>query len=149
MKELNGVTQFDGENAFLSNFWPCKIVLWERAYPSVEHAYQAAKCIDDDEREEIRLAATPGKAKRLGRKCTIRSNWERVKARVMEQLVRAKFKDPELMAKLRATGTQEIIEGNTWNDRFWGMVWDEKANQWRGQNQLGRILMMIRDEATE
>jgi predicted NAD-dependent protein-ADP-ribosyltransferase YbiA (DUF1768 family) len=39
----------------------------------------------------------------------------------MFELVLEKFKQNlELKQKLLETGNQELIEGNTWNDTFWG-----------------------------
>jgi predicted NAD-dependent protein-ADP-ribosyltransferase YbiA (DUF1768 family) len=58
----------------------------------------------------------------------------------MEELVRRKFADPELAEKLLATGDEELVEGNTWNDRFWGVCRGE------GRNELGKILMRVRAE---
>jgi predicted NAD-dependent protein-ADP-ribosyltransferase YbiA (DUF1768 family) len=58
----------------------------------------------------------------------------------MYKIVKAKFEQhPELAAKLKAL-TGEIVEENTWNDRFWGV-----CNGF-GSNHLGKILMRIREE---
>lgn len=40
---------------------------------------------------------------------------------------------------LKATGEQQIIEGNTWGDTYWGTCNDV------GHNHLGKILMKIRE----
>ena len=59
----------------------------------------------------------------------------------MFDLVLEKFKqNPELKQKLLETGNQELIEGNTWNDTFWGVC------NGQGQNWLGKILMLARSE---
>ena len=59
----------------------------------------------------------------------------------MKDIVRAKFsQNEELAKKLLATNDEYLIEGNTWGDRFWGTVNGE------GRNQLGIILMQVRDE---
>ena len=62
----------------------------------------------------------------------------------MEELLRKKFAHdkPLLRQALIDTGDQELIEGNWWGDRFWGV--DLKTNQ--GQNHLGMLLMKIRSE---
>lgn len=59
---------------------------------------------------------------------------------VMEQLLREKFSDknPELKQKLIDTYDAELIEGNTWNDTFWGVCGGI------GKNHLGKLLMKIR-----
>jgi N-glycosidase YbiA len=141
------ITRFHGDYGFLSNFYPC-VVTWEGAdYSSVEHAFQAAKTHDLDERYRVQTASAPGEAKRLGRRVTLRDDWEAVKLGILEELVRQKFtRYPELGAMLLATGDAELIEGNTWNDRFYGCVWSEKQGRWLGKNHLGQLLMCVREE---
>jgi ribA/ribD-fused uncharacterized protein len=134
------IENFEGEYAFLSNFSPSPIVLDRITYPTVEHAFQAAKADNRLERERMASLPTPGAAKRAGRKVTLRPDWERVKVAVMEDLVRRKFADRDLAARLLATGDEQLVEGNTWNDRFWGVCRGE------GRNELGKILMRVRAE---
>ena len=38
------------------------------------------------------------------------------------------------------TGDEYLEEGNTWGDRIWGTV------NGKGQNNLGKILMRVREE---
>ena len=134
------IDRFDGDYAFLSNFDPSPITIDRITYPTVEHAFQAAKTDNRLERERIAVLPTPGAAKRAGRKVTLRPDWERVKVALMEDLVRRKFADPERAGKLLATGDDELVEGNTWNDRFWGVC------RGTGRNELGKILMRVRTE---
>lgn len=56
----------------------------------------------------------------------------------MKDLVFQKFKNEELKIKLLQTGNEELIEGNTWGDKFWGIC------NGVGENNLGKILMEIR-----
>jgi predicted NAD-dependent protein-ADP-ribosyltransferase YbiA (DUF1768 family) len=52
MSELiKHISSFTGEYRFLSNFYPCVVHLDEEVYPSVEHAYQAAKTVNPEERK--------------------------------------------------------------------------------------------------
>ena len=44
---------------------------------------------------------------------------------------------------LIATGDAVLIEGNTWGDRFWGMVRND-SGMWVGENWLGRLLTLQR-----
>lgn len=44
---------------------------------------------------------------------------------------------------LKKTGAEELVEGNNWNDTYWG-----KCNG-HGQNKLGIILMKVRSELLE
>ena len=134
------ISEFVGGFRFLSNFYPVSIVLEGNVYLSVEHAFQAAKTADPLEQQKIREMPTPGKAKRAGRQVTLRPNWERIKLRIMEALVRQKFGHPELGKKLLATGNKELVEGNNHGDVFWGKYNGE------GENWLGRILMKVRQE---
>ncbi len=64
----------------------------------------------------------------------------------MEQVLRAKFAAPHLREKLLATGDRVLIEGNHWRDTTWGMVRDKTTGEWRGRNELGKLLMKLRDE---
>jgi N-glycosidase YbiA len=142
---LTQITHFYGEYDFLSNFYLCPIELDGVDYPSVEHAFQAAKTFDADERYSIQIAHSPAEAKRLGRRIQLREDWESVKLSILENMVRQKFtRHPELGAMLLTTGDAELIEGNDWNDRVYGAVWN--GTNWVGKNHLGRILTSVRDE---
>lgn len=133
------IDRFAGEFAFLSSFYPCEVALGGVAYPSVEHAFQAAKTDDRGERKRIRRAPTPGQAKRLGRRLTLRPGWECERVQVMRVLVLQKFaRHAELRERLLATRGRELVEGNDWGDRFWGVCGGA------GQNRLGHILMEVR-----
>lgn len=136
------IESFQGPYRFLSNFWPARVSLDGESYPSVEHAYQAAKTLDLEARASIRLAASPGFAKRMGRLLTIRPDWDDVRLGVMYQLVQQKFDGP-LGRLLLETGDRELVEGNTWGDRFWGVCLGE------GSNHMGKILMSVRAELAE
>jgi len=148
------ILKFDGEHRFLSNFWPAQVVLDGERYASVEAAYQAAKSLDAGFREAVRSCGEDSKAvKALGKKMKwrdindsmhstrLRPCWDdEFKLKVMNDLVRQKFSDPELGGRLLATGDQELEEGNWWGDRFWGVCKGE------GENHLGKILMAVREE---
>lgn len=135
-KEIN---EFRGEYRFLSNFWSCPVNYDGITYQNAEAAFQAQKCIDPADRARF-AGLNPSEAKRLGRRVKLRSDWETVKDQVMCQVVQAKFtQNPDLMAKLKATGHAVLVEGNTWDDRYWGIC------RGSGQNKLGRILMALRD----
>jgi predicted NAD-dependent protein-ADP-ribosyltransferase YbiA (DUF1768 family) len=58
----------------------------------------------------------------------------------MKRVLRHKFSVPEMWEKLDSTGDLELVEDNTWGDRFWG-----RCNG-TGLNNLGRLLMEVRDE---
>lgn len=133
------INSFSGEFGFLSNFTPSEVMWMGVRYPTVEHAYQAAKSRDEVVRRSFAYLETPGKAKREGRKIEIRDDWESIKVNVMRTLLIQKFSDPDLLAKLKATAPHELVEGNWWNDTFWGVC------RGVGKNTLGKLLMEIRD----
>lgn len=134
------IERFSGPHDYLSNFHPCSVEMDGFLYPTVEHAFQAAKSLDPYVREEIRLADTAAKAKRLGRTVMLRADWEEVKIEIMYDLLVKKFSIPFFQKLLLATGDRELIEGNTWGDTFWGVY------RTRGENHLGKLLMQIREE---
>ena len=137
---------FRGDYAFLSNFYPAVITLDDMDHATVEHAFQAAKTLIEEERRQIQLAPSPEAAKRLGQQVTLRPDWEKVKYGIMESLVRQKFTYHSYLRKLLLdTGDAILIEGNNWGDRIWGMTRNE-AGELVGNNWLGKILMDVRDE---
>lgn len=134
------IHEFQGEYRWLSNFWPAPVLLGTLLYPTVEHAYQAAKTHDDTSRSIIRMAPTPGRAKWLGKHMTnLRPDWNAVRVGVMRELIWQKFVDHELATKLLATLPHKLVEGNTWGDTFWGVC------KGVGENQLGKLLMERRN----
>ena len=141
---MTTIDRFTGDHDFLSNFHPSPIEVDGILYPTVEHAFQAAKTSIPEEKQALAETATPGSAKHKGRKVQLRSDWEEVKVGIMEELVRLKFTTHgDLRAKLLAMGDAELVEGNNWNDRFWGVC------RGKGQNQLGKILMKVRSELSQ
>lgn len=138
------ITSFRNEYAFLSNFYAVPVDLDDKTYPTLEHAFQAAKTLDDRERFNIYQASTPGRAKRLGRRVTLRQDWNEIRYDIMYDLVYNKFIDHEMMVALLNTGDADIIEGNSWHDNYWGVCMCGRCNT--GINQLGNILMDVREE---
>ena len=134
------INSFEGKYAFLSNFYEHPISEGSLTFPTNEHYFQAMKTLDLTERIAIERAGTPGQSKRMGRSVKLRSDWEDIKLSVMETALRLKFADPELAAMLKATGDEELVEGNWWNDTFWGVC------NGVGENNLGKLLMKIRAE---
>lgn len=136
------IDSFREEYSFLSNFYPAPVEYKGLVYQNSEAAFQAQKCLTNEEKKEF-CCLPANMAKRLGRQVSLREDWEAVKLELMEEIVRAKFmQNPDLANKLLATGQKSLIEGNNWNDRFWGV--DSKTGQ--GENHLGRILIKVRDE---
>ena len=143
------IDSFTGTYAFLSNFFPSEIVYAGHQYDTVEHGFQAAKTLDKWEQEAIRLAPSPGHAKRMGNRGPkgvirqLRPDWENVKQDIMLMLLRLKFQDPELRRLLLSTGDRELIEGNNRGDTIWGVC------NGTGSNFLGKLLMRVRKEISD
>lgn len=150
------ISSFVGPYRFLSNFYPWEkgshrpypsitVVAYGRAFPSSEHAFQAAKCAfpgDYARFQEPELTAA--QAKLLGRKVPLRADWEAVKVHVMWAIVADKFnRNSQMKEQLLATGEAALVEGNHWGDRYWGVSGGV------GENMLGRILMAVRGKLLE
>ena len=134
------IEKFRGDYFFLSNFYPVEISMGGQVYPTLEHAYQASKTFDIDERMTVQYTPTPGKAKRMSSDLTVRKDWDSVKVSIMRHLLEQKFSKPQLRKMLLETGNKKIVEGNTWGDTFWGIC------KGKGENVLGKLLMEIREE---
>lgn len=134
------IDSFKGEYAFLSNFYEAPVEIYGLRYRNNEAAFQAQKVFDESERKKF-TTLDARSAKKLGRTVPLRWDWEDVKLSIMYDVCYAKFTlNPQLAEKLIATGDELLVEGNTWNDRFWGVYNGE------GRNHLGKILMQIRAE---
>lgn len=114
-------------------------------YRTVEHAFQAAKCVNRADKEQLINAETPMLAKKIGKKVQLRSDWEQVKDSIMENVLRAKFNDKRLREHLNNTKGFELIEGNRWHDQYWGTCTCTLHNNIPGKNMLGISLMKVRD----
>jgi ribA/ribD-fused uncharacterized protein len=143
----DAITAFRGPYCKLSNFWVCNIDYRGRMYSSAEHAYQAAKTDDQWAQQIIATAPSPLLAKKYGRGAPLRDEWDRMKVRVMHDILSAKFsQNSGCRGVLMDTKGKHLVEGNNWGDRFWG-----ESPAGTGDNYLGRLLMAIRDkgEATD
>jgi ribA/ribD-fused uncharacterized protein len=145
------ITSFRGKYFFLSNF-ATSIVHRTRTdvfpydvhtYVSVEHAFQASKAKSHAAHLWVSEAYSCAEAKRRGSAITLREDWENVKLAIMKECVLSKFSlNRDLRDSLLETGDEQLIEGNSWGDRYWGV---SNADD-QGQNHLGRILMEVRNE---
>lgn len=144
------IEKFRGEYRWLSNFAECERPIFlegdSNEYPTVEHAYQAAKTFYADYRLKIKNGdAVHAKRFFKNLKQWVRPDWNQVKLGIMEHCLRQKFAPgTSLLKKLLETGNEEIVEGNTWGDVFWG-----QCPIGKGQNHLGKLLMKLRLEAKQ
>jgi hypothetical protein len=135
------IASFENEYFYLSNYFESDFVFHGLHYKSVEHAYQSMKATSVEDAEKIRLAKTPDDAKKLSRTIEIRNDWDLVKRSLMKEIVKQKFlQNSLLLSNLLNTYSEEIVEGNWWGDRYWGVC------NGTGENQLGKILMELRSE---
>ena len=134
------INEFRGKYYFLSNFYMSPVI-WDGVhYTNNESAFQSAKLTSRIKRQDF-SELDPSSAKRKGRRVQLRHDWEKVKFDIMYEIVKAKFEQNEnLKIKLLETGDEYLEEGNTWGDKIWGTV------NGKGQNNLGKILMKVRDE---
>lgn len=134
------INEFKGKYYFLSNFYSAPVMYEGLLYQNNEAAFQSAKVKDLERRKQF-CQLDPSIAKKKGRNVLLRNDWEGIKDEVMYQCVKDKFtRNQELKQKLINTGNEELIEGNTWNDTYWGVC------RGRGKNMLGKILMRVREE---
>jgi N-glycosidase YbiA len=135
---------------YLSNFHICDIWFEGKLYPSSEHAFQAAKCINIQDRNKFvkipdaegnHWGVTCADAKRLGKIVALNPNWDNIKYDVMSSICFEKFyRHKELRDRLVNTWDKYLEETNAWGDVYYGV--DIHRG---GQNNLGKILMKIRD----
>lgn len=139
------IMSFRGEYFFLSNFFEGKVFEYKGyKFQNSEAPFHAEKCISRIKEFEL---LRPSQSKKLGRQVQLRSDWEEVKDQIMYNICYEKFtQDGQLRSKLFNTLDKELIEGNTHNDKCWGMVFSQKTNSWIGENRLGIILMTLRED---
>lgn len=134
------INEFQGEYHWLSNFEECGIEYNGFIYPSVENAYQAAKMKNKEDVLKF-LNLTSGQAKQLSKTLPIRNDWGNLKIYYMREFLIQKFSQKPYRDLLMDTCGLDIIEGNHWGDKYWGVCL--KTNN--GQNNLGKLIMSIRD----
>ena len=140
------IDRFEGAYEFLSNYYdPCPVEYKNLTYRNSEAAYQAQKC-RYSELMELFTELYPDDAKKWGKRVTPVPKWDEKRAEVMRKIVHAKFSQhPELATQLIGTGDEDLVEGNTWHDNFFGDCRCPKCKGIIGQNWLGLILMDERD----
>ncbi|MGC4119007.1 MAG: NADAR family protein [Myxococcales bacterium] len=130
-----------GPYGCFSNFSSHPVKIGGKEWPTTEHYFQAQKFAGTEHEGEIRRAAGPMVAARMGRSRArpLRKDWEKVKDDVMRTAVEAKVRQhDDVRQALLGTGEEDIVEAAQ-GDSYWGYGPDGK-----GRNQLGKILMEIR-----
>jgi ribA/ribD-fused uncharacterized protein len=135
------IKEFKNEYRWLSNFFESNIIYKGRVFLNVENAFQSEKSDDIFWKDFCSQESDPRVIKKEGQKIKLRGDWEQVKQKVMFELIQIKFQDLELKEKLLETENIYIQEGNTWGDTYWGVDLETGV----GENNLGKIIMQVRD----
>jgi ribA/ribD-fused uncharacterized protein len=138
--DSKNIKGFFGDYRWLSNYHICEVVHEGLVYGSSEAAYQAAKLANVVERAPF-TEMDPSQSKKAGQTVKLRGDWNTYKLQAMREILTDKFTRNENLRKLlKETGDRYLEETNWWNDTYWGVC------NYTGENQLGRMLMEIRDE---
>ena len=146
---MNRPIHFRVGNSYLSNFYVCRINVWNREFNTVESAFQWRKCMHhgDVKTAEKILTSRPGlQAKYLSKiireKVHLRAEWNKQRYSVMYALVALKFRYPTLRKRLLDTREAEFKEWVNSREGYWSaLTYSGQA----GQNILGQILMRVRE----
>jgi ribA/ribD-fused uncharacterized protein len=125
-----------GDVAWMRSDYRQDITIGKITYPTLEHAYQAAKTKDRDIKQEIASTDNVRDARKIGRHLQQSDTFDR--EAVMEALQRQKYAS-ELGEMLAKTGSVPIVMEAY--DEFWGTGRDGE-----GQNILGELLQTIRSD---
>ena len=132
-----GIYGFFDEYRFLSNFHICDVEILGRKFMSF-------KTLNESLKDQFTKLYSM-EAKKLGRTIELRPDWDEDKVTCMLIVVAGKFKqNKELGELLLATGDLYLEETNNWKDEFWGVSQDGV-----GRNELGKVLMSVRDSLRE
>lgn len=148
-QKLQIIDSFTAYFDFLHNNFMTPVYYEGVLYPSVTHGFQASRSNDENTRRAILNAENLTIVGKIARRIEDPENWELKRLKIMEQLIRDKFRrSKELRDKLKSTGNRELVmsyEEETHGNLFWGKV----KGKGKGQNQLGRLLMKIREDLTD
>jgi len=135
------IEQFRGKYGFLSNFAEVDVTLDGLTYPSIEHAFISAKSDDPDWKKMCSEDGyTASSLKKVAKTIPLAEDWDLKKLHIMANLLLQKFEREPFLSMLLETGDEEIVEGNYWNDKYWGYCLKTKE----GENVLGKMIMFVR-----
>ena len=131
------------EYFYLCNFYMRDMEYKGRYFTNAEAAYQAEKCINDEDKDAFALGglfSDPTPARDHGQEVPIVDDWDDRRVEIMYDVIKEKFlQNPDLALRLLKTSPCLITKGDRFGDTFWGLT------QNGGENHLGNILMYIRD----
>ena len=125
-----------------------------KIWKTSEALFQAMRFNDEEIIEEIRECKSP-----FGAKCIAKRNKQKMVIKPsseadlknMEICLKLKFNQHKNIAKeLKETGNKYIYEdvksrGERGNNLFWGAIYDSENKTLKGSNNLGKLLMKIRE----
>jgi ribA/ribD-fused uncharacterized protein len=129
-------------------------------FPTVEHYFQWSKARmfgDAVAQGKIMKTSSAKSVKALGKKVQNfkPEEWDETKDQVMAAALKAKFmQHPELLKKLRETGTRRIAEADP-RGKYWGIGTSADTSKakdperWPGKNKMGSLLEALRAELKE
>lgn len=133
------VKEFEGDFYYLNMFYNCPITFEGKKYLNAFAAYQAAKCVDEnDKRAFTRLNAL--KVKKRIKTIKVRDDWQDMKYDVMYKIQEAKFTQNEDLKKKLLSTDGLLVNNVSFNDTEYGVHYG------KGSNKLGVILMELRDK---
>lgn len=145
MEQVEG---FTGKHSFLDLEYQSPVFYQGLIYPSVAHAFQAART--NDEHLKQRIADTIELTDMYALVTYIRdtAEWQKTRVRVMELLLRDKFRrNRDLQQRLIDTGHIALInsypDASNPNNSYWGTV------RGQGHNKVGRLLEAIRKDLVD
>ena len=145
--EVKIIKSFKGEYDWLSNMYQFTLPN-DEIITSAESLFQASKALflkdglQDEPLYDVIAMTNPYDARKMGRniKNLDIKKWNEFKLVIMASILFTKFWDNfDLHLKLLDTDNTYLIEGNNWNDTYWGVC------NGKGHNYLGKLLMYIRD----
>jgi predicted NAD-dependent protein-ADP-ribosyltransferase YbiA (DUF1768 family) len=124
----------------MRNSHRCRVVFLGREFPSVEHAFLAARSMHPADHRAIAECRYLPKARRVAAEITmVRPFWSRCRLGIMLGLLESKFSDPVLGRKLVKTHPRPIVANGF--DPYWETDWRTDY----GENKLGILLTIVRD----
>lgn len=149
----NGVVAFQSSVSPLSNLYPCTIRVNGMTFKSAEQCYQFAKMMHHNKphkANDIRREADPYVNMAQGY-MTEDFDWRDSKFGTMENILRHKYEQvADFRQLLQETRNYKLVE-NSWSP-IWGSACAFRApclweGNYRGHNNLGRLLEKVRDSS--
>lgn len=135
------ILHFEGKYAFLDNSYDHPFEYEGIWYDNAEAAFQSTRL----KHRKVFSHLSGSFAKRYGKRLPRDAVWERDKRRIMFSVLMKKFSDPILRKRLLDTGSARLVYMNKCHENYWGICSCEGCFNLGGDNELGRLLMKVRD----